>query len=72
MVKRVVEMGGGIAILPEANVRAEVGHQILAAVPFENGGHTEPLAVIYRRSRSLSPAMENFIQALKQPVPAAN
>jgi DNA-binding transcriptional LysR family regulator len=67
MVKRMVEMDGGIAILPEALVREEVASRRLAAVPFEGGGFTEPLAVIYRQSRTLSPAMENFIKALKQP-----
>ena len=72
MVKCVVEQGDGIAILPETLVRSEVAHQRLAAVPFENGEHTEPLAVIYRDSRTLSPAMESFIQALKQPLGAAN
>jgi DNA-binding transcriptional LysR family regulator len=71
-VKRMVEMGAGIAILPEALVREEVASQRLAAVPFEDGGHTEPLAVIYRWSRTLSPAMENFINALKQPEATAN
>jgi DNA-binding transcriptional LysR family regulator len=72
MVKCVVEQGDGIAILPETLVRSEVAHQRLAAVPFENGQHTEPLAVIYRQSRTLSPAMKSFIQALKQPVGATN
>jgi DNA-binding transcriptional LysR family regulator len=67
MVKRVVEMDGGIAILPEFTVREEVASHRLAAVPFEDGGHTEPLAVIYRNNRKLSPAMMNFVQTLKQP-----
>jgi len=71
MVKRVVEMDGGIAILPEVLVREEVADRRLAAVPFEGGGYTEPLAVIQRCRRTLSPAMKNFIQALKQPVPVA-
>jgi hypothetical protein len=30
------------------------------------------LAVIYREQKKLTPAMKNFINALKQPVPAAN
>jgi hypothetical protein len=29
----------------------------------------EPLAVIYRTDQKLTPVMENFIKALKQPVP---
>ena len=66
MVKRVVELDGGIAFLPETTIQPEVAQQRLAAVPFENGGYTEPLAVIYRQRKKLSLAMTNFIQALKQ------
>jgi DNA-binding transcriptional LysR family regulator len=67
LVKCAVEQGEGMAILPEALVRAEVAAQRLVAVPFAAGGHTEPLAVIYRQKKRLTPAMKNFIQALKQP-----
>jgi DNA-binding transcriptional LysR family regulator len=67
LVKCAVEQGEGMAILPEALVRAEVAAQRLVAVPFADGGHTEPLAVIYRLKKKLTPAMSNFIQALKQP-----
>jgi len=65
-VKRVVEMDDGIAFLPETTVLPEVAQQRLAAVPLENGGCTEPLAVIYRQRKTLTPAMNNFIKALKQ------
>ncbi len=71
-VKRMVEMDDGIAILPEALVQSEVASQTLAAVPFANSDRTEPLAVIYREQKKLTPAMINFINALKQPVPPAN
>jgi len=47
--------------------RAAGGYQRLAAVPIENGGFTEPLAVIYRERKKLSPAMKDFMQALKPP-----
>jgi hypothetical protein len=47
-------------------------HLPLAAAPFANSDRTEPLAVIYRRAKKLTPAMKNFINALKQPVPASN
>ena len=69
MVKRMVEMGAGVAILPETIVRSEVANRVLAAVPFADGSCTEPLAVIYRKDRPLTPVMENFIQVLKQPEP---
>ena len=38
---------------------------LLTAMPFEDGHHTKPLAVIYRK---LMPAMIRFIKALKQAV----
>ena len=66
MVKRAVELNAGIAILPEATVRSELASLVLCGVPFENGGHTEPLAVIHRRRKKLTPAMEHFIATLKQ------
>jgi len=72
MVKRVVATDASIAILPEATVRSEVAQHLLAAVPFEDGGHVVPLAVIFRKSRVLAPAARNFIQALKQPEPMQN
>jgi hypothetical protein len=38
----------------------------------ENGGCTGPPSVIHREQKELTSAMNNFINALKQPVPAAN
>jgi DNA-binding transcriptional LysR family regulator len=69
MVKRMVEMDEGVAILPETIVLPEVAGHRLAAVPFEDGGCTEPLAVIYKKTKRLTPAMKHFINALKQPAP---
>ncbi len=48
---------------------AEVAAQRLAAVPFADGGLTEPLAVIHRQKKRLTPAMKKFIAFLKQPEP---
>jgi hypothetical protein len=44
----------------------------MPAVPFENGEPAEPPAVIYRPSRTLSPAMKSFIALLKRPVATVN
>jgi hypothetical protein len=41
-------------------------------VPFADGGRTEPLAVIYREQKKLTPAMNHFINALKQPANTVN
>ena len=73
MVKQAVERDVGVAVLPAATVETEVANRLLAAIPFEDGRHTKPVAVIYRKNRKLTPAMTNFIQTLKQPVtPAFN
>jgi DNA-binding transcriptional LysR family regulator len=69
MVKCRVEAGAGIAILPESIVQPEVSAGRLAAVPFADAGCTEPLAVIYRQDRKLTPVMEQFIKMLKAPAP---
>ena len=71
-VKCQVEGGHYIAILPESAVQAEVAGHRLAAVPFQNAGCTEPLGLIYRKNKILTPTMTTFITALKQPVPPAN
>jgi DNA-binding transcriptional LysR family regulator len=44
----------------------------LAAVPFQNAGCTEPLGLIYRKNKILTPAMTTFIQFLKQPAAMVN
>jgi DNA-binding transcriptional LysR family regulator len=62
-----MERNVGVAVLPTATVVSEVANHLLAAVPFEDGRHTEPVAMIYRKNRKLTAAMQNFIQALKPP-----
>jgi len=69
LVKGVVQNGDGVAILPESTVQANVADRTLAAVPFTDGGCTEPLGVIYRRAKKLTPAMKTFIHELKQASP---
>ncbi len=59
----------GVAILPERLVRDEVARRELAAVPFENGRHTAPVAAIHRKRSKLPAALRQFIEFLKQPEP---
>jgi len=66
-VKRAVEIGAGVAILPEESIRGEVGHQTMAAVRLE-GNCFRPLAVVYKKDKVLSPAMKKFIELLKEPL----
>jgi LysR family transcriptional regulator, transcriptional activator of the cysJI operon len=64
-VKRAVEINAGISIVPQATVIQEVAKQTLAAVPFDDGDLFRPLAVIYKKTKVLSPAMKQFIATLK-------
>ena len=65
-VKRAVEIGTGVAILPEQTIRGEVADQTIAAVRLE-GDYFRPLAVLYKKGKVLSPAMKAFIKLLKEP-----
>jgi LysR family transcriptional regulator, transcriptional activator of the cysJI operon len=65
--KRAVEIGTGIAIVPQTTVTEEVSGGTLAAVQIAGGGLSRPLAAIYKETRVLSPAMKQFLTLLKEP-----
>ena len=67
--KQALKVEGGVALLPERLVRDEVARGELAAVPFENGRHTVPVAAIHRKRRQLPPTLRQFIEFLKLPEP---
>jgi DNA-binding transcriptional LysR family regulator len=67
MVKQAVEREVGVAVLPAATVQTEVADRRLAAVPFADGRHTEPLGLIYRKDHRLTPPLKKFIEFLKPP-----
>ena len=64
-IKRVVEIGHGIAILPEASVRPEVTQKSLAAVQLADETLLRPLGIIHRQGKHFSPAAEKFIEYLQ-------
>ena len=66
-VKRAVEIDSGVAIVPQETVTQEVANETLKAVELNNGPYTRPLAVIYKKSKVLSPAIKQFIAMLKEP-----
>ena len=66
-VKRAVEIDSGLAIVPQETVTQEVANETLKAVELNNGTYTRPLAVIYKKSKVLSPAIKQFIAMLKEP-----
>lgn len=65
-VKRAVEIEAGISIVPHATVSQEVAKQTLCSIPFVDAQLHRPLAVIYKKSKVLSPAMRQFIGMLRE------
>ena len=60
-VKRAVEIGEGIAIVPEVTAAQEVRQHSLVCVPLKDGRMGRPLALIHRKGRALTPALRQFI-----------
>lgn len=63
-VKRAVEAGSGVAILPLATLEHELQAGALAAVPFISQTFMRPLGIVYRRGRRLQPNTEAFVELL--------
>jgi DNA-binding transcriptional LysR family regulator len=65
-IKRSVEAGLGISILPRPALDNEVRAGTLAARPFTDPDMHRPIGIIYRRSRELSPAARTFLALLQR------
>ena len=63
-IKRVVEIGLGVAIVPEPTVAREVRDQTLVARPLEGVAFTRPTGVLLRKGRTRSRALARFLGVL--------
>jgi DNA-binding transcriptional LysR family regulator len=63
--KRAVEIGAGVSILPEPAVAAEVAGGTLRAVPLATDELVRPLGIIHRRGKDLSSTTRRFIDLLQ-------
>lgn len=63
-VKRAIEINAGLAILPASTVVNEVERNQLVSYKLEGGIHNRPLAMIYKDSRLLTPALRSFVNML--------
>ena len=64
-VKRAVEAGSGVAILPRATLEHELQTRSLVAVPFSGQTFARPLGIVYRRGHQLYPNTKAFIELLQ-------
>jgi DNA-binding transcriptional LysR family regulator len=65
-IKRSVEVGSGVAILPEPTVANETQGGLLAKVTLAEGPFTRQLAIVHRRGRVLTAAARAFVTMLTQ------
>jgi LysR family transcriptional regulator, transcriptional activator of the cysJI operon len=63
-IKRSVEAGLGISILPRSALENEVKSSTLVARPFATARLTRPIGIIYRRGREQSAAVRAFLDTL--------
>jgi DNA-binding transcriptional LysR family regulator len=64
-IKRAVQVGFGLAILPQPSVTDELRNGQLAVVKLAEKDWTRPVGVIYRSDRNLSLAAKKFVQLLE-------
>jgi DNA-binding transcriptional LysR family regulator len=59
--KRSVEIGAGLSILPDNTIAEEVRNKTLVSLSLAGGPYYRPTGMIYRKDRSLSRAARQFI-----------
>lgn len=65
-IKRAVEVGSGIALLPVPTVRREAELGSLVAIPLENVTWFRRLAIIHKRTKPFTTAISRFLELLQQ------
>jgi DNA-binding transcriptional LysR family regulator len=66
-IKRGVEIGAGVSILPILSVQKEVQSGALVPVPFTGKSFYRPLGIVVRGKQPLSPAARKFIELMQNP-----
>jgi DNA-binding transcriptional LysR family regulator len=66
-VKRAVEIGSGVSIVPSSTVEAEVKSRQLVAVEIESPKMSRPLGLIISKHRTRPVGLQHFIAVLKEP-----
>lgn len=64
LIKRAVEIGLGIAVVPSMTVKSEIQAGLLKELFLVEGPFLRPIAVVHRRGRSLPAAAKKFIAVL--------
>jgi DNA-binding transcriptional LysR family regulator len=65
-IKRAVEIGVGLSILPQTTITQELSSGSLRAIPFSNENFYRPTGIIARKNGIRSSAVKNFIEILQK------
>jgi DNA-binding transcriptional LysR family regulator len=65
-IKRAVEAGTGLSIVPRCVVTREAHDRTLAVIPFANHEMDRPVAVIYRKGKVLNSAAQRLVEVLER------
>jgi DNA-binding transcriptional LysR family regulator len=65
-IKRAVEIGSGVAIVPNSTIREEVRNRHLEAVTLSGSGWSRPLAILHKKGRKPSAPALKFIDTLQK------
>ena len=65
-IKKGVEVGAGVALLPEPTIRLEVRAGTLKSVPLAGCRLVRPLGIIHRRQHKLGGAALHFLELLRE------
>ncbi len=66
LIKRAVEIGLGISLVPSTTIRSEIESGLLRALSVAEGPLMRPIAILYRRGRSMGQAVNKFINMLTE------
>jgi DNA-binding transcriptional LysR family regulator len=64
-IKRAVELGLGVSVLPTPTVQQEINAGTLIAKPFVEGAFTRPIGILVRKGKYLSRASQAVLDAFK-------
>ena len=65
-IKRAVEVGFGIAIVPQPSVQDEVRTNQLCAIPLSEKEWVRPVGIVYKSDRQLSAAAKKFVDLVSE------
>lgn len=65
-IKRAIEIGSGVALLPAPTVWQEISSGTLVAIPITDVDLIRPLGIVHKRNKQFTAAVQKFVELLQQ------